>query len=43
VSGHSVSATMACAVALKDITGLRVENARGVTVLTSAPHEVTYQ
>lgn len=43
VSGHAVSATMACAVALDDITGLRVENAKGVTVLTSGSHGASYQ
>jgi hypothetical protein len=34
---------MACAVALKDITGLRVENAKGVTVLASSANAVSYQ
>jgi hypothetical protein len=37
-----VSATMACAVAMKDITGLRVVNAKGVTVLTSSENSATY-
>lgn len=35
VSGATVKATMSCAVFLQDITGLRVENAKGVTVLSS--------
>jgi predicted anti-sigma-YlaC factor YlaD len=35
VSGTMVKATMSCAVSLQQITGLRVENARGQTVLTS--------
>ncbi|MGH3733083.1 MAG: zf-HC2 domain-containing protein [Acidimicrobiales bacterium] len=43
VFGRTVSATMACAVPMKDITGLRVENARGVTVLSSAAYALTYQ
>jgi hypothetical protein len=43
VSGRTVNATMACAVALKDITALRVENAKGVTVLTSSANAVSYQ
>lgn len=43
VSGRTVNATMACAVALKDITGLRVENAKGVTVLASSANAVSYQ
>jgi predicted anti-sigma-YlaC factor YlaD len=43
VSGRTVNATMACAVALKDITGLRVENAKGVTVLASSANAVRYQ
>lgn len=42
ISGRAVSATMACAVAMKDITGLRVVNAKGVTVLTSAENSSTY-
>jgi hypothetical protein len=42
ISGRTVSATMACAVAMKDITGLRVVNAKGVTVLTSAENSATY-
>jgi hypothetical protein len=42
ISGRTVSATMACAVAMKDITGLRVVNAKGVTVLTSAENSSTY-
>lgn len=42
ISGRTVSATMACAVSMKDITGLRVLNARGVTVLTSAENSATY-
>ena len=42
ISGRTVSATMACAVAMKDITGLRVVNAKGVTVLTSAESPATY-
>jgi predicted anti-sigma-YlaC factor YlaD len=35
VTGKSVSATMACAVALGKITGVRVVNSKGVTVLAS--------
>jgi hypothetical protein len=35
VSGTMVKATMSCAVSLQQITGLRVENAQGQTVLTS--------
>jgi predicted anti-sigma-YlaC factor YlaD len=35
VSGAQVNATMSCAVSLSHIAGLRVENARGQTVLTS--------
>jgi predicted anti-sigma-YlaC factor YlaD len=42
ISGRTVSATMACAVAMKDITGLRVVNAKGVTVLTSSENSATY-
>lgn len=42
ISGRPVSATMACAVAMKDITGLRVVNAKGVTVLTSTEYAATY-
>jgi len=42
ISGRTVSATMACAVAMKDITGLRVVNAKGVTVLTSTDNSATY-
>jgi predicted anti-sigma-YlaC factor YlaD len=42
ISGRTVSATMACAVAMKDITGLRVVNAKGVTVLTSMENSATY-
>jgi hypothetical protein len=33
---------MACAVSMKDITGLRVLNAKGVTVLTSAGSSAPY-
>jgi hypothetical protein len=43
VSGRTVNATMACAVAMKNITGLRVENAKGVTVLASTANGVSYQ
>jgi hypothetical protein len=42
ISGRTVSATMACAVAMKDITGLRVVNAKGVTVLSSSENSATY-
>jgi hypothetical protein len=42
ISGRTVNATMACAVAMKDITGLRVVNAKGVTVLTSMENSATY-
>jgi hypothetical protein len=42
ISGRTVSATMACAVAMKDITGLRVVNAKGVTILSSAENSATY-
>lgn len=42
LSGRTVRATMACAVAMKDITGLRVLNANGVTVLASAPNTASY-
>jgi anti-sigma factor RsiW len=35
VAGEPVDATMACAVSLKKITGIRVLNGAGVTVLTS--------
>ncbi|MHB8380380.1 MAG: zf-HC2 domain-containing protein [Acidimicrobiales bacterium] len=35
VGGKTVNATMACAVSLKQITGVRVVNASGVTVLSS--------
>jgi predicted anti-sigma-YlaC factor YlaD len=42
ISGRTVSATMACAVAMNDITGLRVVNAKGVTVLTSAENSAAY-
>lgn len=35
VAGQPVDATMACAVSLKKITGIRVLNGAGVTVLTS--------
>jgi hypothetical protein len=34
---------MACAVGMKNITGLRVVNAKGVTVLTSTANAVSYQ
>lgn len=43
LSGREVRATMACAVAMKDITGLRVLNAKGVTVFTSAQNTAAYQ
>ena len=42
VSGTTVKATMSCAVSLQDITGLRVENAQGQTVLTSFASSATY-
>jgi predicted anti-sigma-YlaC factor YlaD len=42
ISGRTVNATMACAVAMNDITGLRVVNAKGVTVLTSMENSATY-
>jgi predicted anti-sigma-YlaC factor YlaD len=42
IAGRTVRATMACAVAMKNITGLRVENAKGVTVLTSTENSATY-
>jgi predicted anti-sigma-YlaC factor YlaD len=42
ISGRTVSATMACAVAMSDITGLRVVNAKGITVLTSTENSATY-
>lgn len=42
VSGRTVSATMACAVAMKDITGLRVVNQAGVTVLSTSENSATY-
>jgi Putative zinc-finger len=42
ISGRTVSATMACAVAMKDITGLRVVNAKGVTILSSSENSATY-
>ncbi|HWD95947.1 MAG TPA: zf-HC2 domain-containing protein [Acidimicrobiales bacterium] len=42
VSGAMVKATMSCAVSLQHITGLRVENAEGDTVLTSFPSTATY-
>jgi predicted anti-sigma-YlaC factor YlaD len=35
VTGKAVNATMACAVSLKQITGIRVVNGSGVTVLSS--------
>ena len=35
VKGNVVNATMACAVSMKQITGIRVVNASGVTVLSS--------
>jgi predicted anti-sigma-YlaC factor YlaD len=38
VSGAQVKATMSCAVSLSHITGLRVVNAAGQTVLTSFSH-----
>jgi predicted anti-sigma-YlaC factor YlaD len=43
VSGRAVNATMACAVGMKSITGLRVENSKGVTVLASTANAVSYQ
>jgi predicted anti-sigma-YlaC factor YlaD len=43
VSGRTVNATMACAVGMKNITGLRVENSKGVTVLASTANAVSYQ
>jgi predicted anti-sigma-YlaC factor YlaD len=45
MNDKTVSATMACAVAWRKITGIRVENASGVTVLTSyaAGSTPTYQ
>jgi hypothetical protein len=42
ISDRTVSATMACAVAMRDITGLRVVNAKGVTVLSSSENSATY-
>jgi predicted anti-sigma-YlaC factor YlaD len=42
ISGQTVSATMACAVEMDDITALRVVNATGVTVLTSMENSATY-
>jgi predicted anti-sigma-YlaC factor YlaD len=42
ISGRTVSATMACAVAMSEITGLRVVNAKGVTVLSSSENSATY-
>jgi predicted anti-sigma-YlaC factor YlaD len=42
IAGRTVSATMACAVAMGDITGLRVVNAKGVTVLSSTENAATY-
>jgi hypothetical protein len=42
VSGTTVKATMSCAVSLQHITGLRVENAQGQTVLTSFDTTATY-
>ncbi len=42
VSGTTVNATMSCAVSLQHITGLRVENAQGQTVLTSFAPGATY-
>jgi predicted anti-sigma-YlaC factor YlaD len=42
MSGGTVKATMSCAVSLQHITGLRVENAQGYTVLTSFPSTATY-
>jgi predicted anti-sigma-YlaC factor YlaD len=42
VSGAMVKATMSCAVSLRHITGLRVENAQGQTVLTSFESTGTY-
>jgi hypothetical protein len=35
VAGKPVNATMACAVSLHEITGIRVVNGSGVTVLSS--------
>jgi hypothetical protein len=42
VSGATVTATMSCAVSLHNITGLRVENAQGRTVLSSFSSTGTY-
>jgi predicted anti-sigma-YlaC factor YlaD len=42
VSGAMVKATMSCAVSLQHITGLRVVNAQGQTVLTSFQTSATY-
>jgi hypothetical protein len=42
VSGTMVKATMSCAVSLQHITGLRVENAQGRTVLTSFDAAAAY-
>jgi anti-sigma factor RsiW len=42
VSGETVRATMSCAVSLAHITGLRVVNAQGQTVLTSFETTGTY-
>jgi hypothetical protein len=41
VDGKPVSATMACAVSLRQITGIRVVNGSGVTVLSSYPSSTT--
>ncbi len=43
VSGTTVSATMSCAVSFQHITGLRVVNAQGYTVLTSFGPGASYQ
>jgi len=42
MSGGTVKATMSCAVSLQHITGLRVENAQGATVLTSFATNASY-
>jgi predicted anti-sigma-YlaC factor YlaD len=42
VSGSMVKATMSCAVSLQHITGLRVVNAQGRTVLTSFQSTAAY-
>ena len=40
--GQAVFATMACAVSLHKITGVRVVNAAGATVLDSSPSGLSY-